>query len=59
MEKNEECCSRKNCGPDDWKCWGSWFSFGSPIGMSLGFGIFLSSIGFFLLLLHWAGVIGK
>lgn len=44
---------------NDWRSWGSWFSWGSPIGLSLGFGIFLSSIGFFLLLLRMAGLLGR
>ena len=37
-----------------WRAWGSWFSWGSPVGM----GIFLISIGIFLVLLHYAGLIG-
>lgn len=41
----------------DWRSWGSWFSWGSPIGLSLGFAIFLISIGIFLFLLHLAGLI--
>ena len=36
-----------------------WYSWGSPIGMALGFAIFINSIGLFLLLLHWSGLIGK
>lgn len=36
-----------------WKSWGSWFSWGSPVGT----GIFLCSVGIFLLLLHLAGII--
>jgi hypothetical protein len=39
----------------NWRSWGSWFSWGSPVGL----GIFLMSIGIFLVLLHYAGLIGK
>jgi len=38
---------------------GSWFSFGSPIGMALGFAIVMISIGIFIYLLHLSGLIGK
>lgn len=37
-----------------WRAWGSWFSWGSPVGL----GLFLISIGIFLVLLHYAGLIG-
>jgi hypothetical protein len=37
-----------------WRAWGSWFSWGSPVGM----GLFLISIGVFLFLIHYAGLIG-
>ncbi|HVU75784.1 MAG TPA: hypothetical protein VHD38_03045 [Candidatus Paceibacterota bacterium] len=37
-----------------WRAWGSWFSWGSPVGL----GLFLISIGVFLVLLHFAGLIG-
>jgi hypothetical protein len=39
----------------NWRAWGSWFSWGSPVG----FGLFVVSIGVFLVLLHYAGLIGK
>jgi hypothetical protein len=39
----------------NWRSWGSWFSWGSPVGL----GLFLISIGLFLVLLHYAGLIGK
>jgi len=39
----------------NWRSWGSWFSWGS----ATGFSIFLVSIGLFLVLLHYAGLIGK
>ncbi len=35
----------------NWRSWGSWFSWGSPVGL----GLFLISIGIFLVLLHLAG----
>jgi hypothetical protein len=37
-----------------WRAWGSWFSWGSPVGL----GLFLIAIGLFLVLLHYAGLIG-
>lgn len=37
-----------------WRAWGSWFSWGSPVGL----GLFLISIGVFLVLLHYAHLIG-
>ena len=37
----------------NWRSWGSWFSWGSPVGL----GLFLISIGGFLVLLHLANVI--
>jgi len=39
----------------NWRSWGSWFSWGSPVGL----GLFIISIGVFLVLLHYAGIIGK
>lgn len=36
---------------------GKWYSWDSPIGLSLGFGIILLSLGGFLLLLHKSGLI--
>ncbi len=36
----------------NWRSWGSWFSWGSPIGL----GLFLISIGIFILLLHLANL---
>ncbi|MDE2037826.1 MAG: hypothetical protein KGI69_01210 [Patescibacteria group bacterium] len=38
----------------NWRAWGSWFSWGSPVGL----GLFLIAIGAFLVLLHYAGLIG-
>jgi hypothetical protein len=35
----------------------SWYGWGAPIGLSLGFSTFIVGIGAFLVLLHVAGVI--
>ncbi len=40
-----------------WKAWGSWFSWGSPVGLSIFLCSLLLSIGVFLLLLHKAGLL--
>ncbi len=40
-----------------WKAWGSWFSWGSPVGLSIFLCSVLLSIGVFLLLLHKAGML--
>ena len=59
MENNEEKKSRfqhQNKFNDDnlpWKAWGSWFSWGSPVGL----GLFLISIGVTLYFIHLAGII--
>ncbi len=36
-----------------WRAWGSWFSWGSPVGLGLA----LISIGVFLWFLHLANII--
>ena len=60
MENNEEKKSRlqhQNKMMDEnlpWKAWGSWFSWGSPVGL----GLFLISIGVTLYFIHLAGLIG-
>ncbi len=40
-----------------WKAWGSWFSWGSPVGLGLGWMLFIIPLGLFLLLLHQAGLL--
>lgn len=35
----------------------NWYGWGSPVGLGLGFSLFIIPIGLFLLLLHSAGVI--
>jgi len=40
-----------------WKAWGSWFSWGSPVGLGLGWTLFIIPLGIFLLLLHEAGLL--
>jgi hypothetical protein len=37
--------------PLNWRAWGSWFSWGSPIGLTLGYAIVMLSTGGFLWLL--------
>jgi hypothetical protein len=37
-----------------WRAWGSWFSWGSPIGL----GLFFVEIGACIWLLHLAGLVG-
>jgi hypothetical protein len=43
-----------------WRAWGSWFSWGSPVGMGLGcalVGLGLVCLGVFAYLIHLAGII--
>ncbi len=40
-----------------WKAWGSWFSWGSPVGLGLGWALFIIPTGLFVYLLHLAEVI--
>jgi hypothetical protein len=35
----------------------NWYGWGSPVGLGLGFGLFIVSLGAFLFLLHAAGMI--
>ncbi len=35
----------------------NWHGWGSPVGLGLGFSLFILPIGVFVLLLHFAGVI--
>ena len=35
----------------------NWYGWGSPVGLSLGFSLFILAIGGFIVLLHVAGVI--
>jgi hypothetical protein len=41
--------------PLPWKAWGSWFSWGSPVGMGIGWTLFIVPLGFFLWVLHLVG----
>lgn len=43
--------------PLPWKAWGSWFSWGSPVGLSIFLCSLLLSVGVFLLLLHYAELV--
>jgi hypothetical protein len=54
MEKAHAEHRENMYGDLPWKAWGSWFSWGSPIGM----GFFVIAIGIFIVLLHLAGLIG-
>lgn len=42
-------------GPLPWKAWGSWFSWGSPVGL----GLLLVCIGITVYFLHLAGLVGR
>jgi hypothetical protein len=44
---------KETVGELPWRAWGSWFSWGSPVGL----GLMLISIGVFLWLLHLANII--
>lgn len=35
-----------------WRAWGSWFSWGSPVGLGLFFALTLLSLGFFIWLIN-------
>jgi hypothetical protein len=39
-----------------WRAWGSWFSWGSPVGLSLGYALFVISTGILVYLLHLAEI---
>jgi len=41
-----------NWTPLNWRAWGSWFSWGSPIGLALFYAIIILSTGAFLWLIH-------
>lgn len=51
FDKNQE---REDNTLKHWRAWGSWFSWGSPVGL----GLFVISIGIFLVLLHFANIVG-
>jgi hypothetical protein len=42
-------------GDMPWRAWGSWFSWGSPVGMGLGWTLFIIPLGIFLMLLKQIG----
>ena len=63
MDKSEvkEYEDHKNPWTNDnlpWKAWGSWFSWGSPVGLGLGWALFIIPTGLFIVMLHAAGLIG-
>lgn len=42
----------QNWPVNNWRAWGSWFSWGSPIGLSLFYAIIIISTGVFIWLVH-------
>ena len=60
MEKEKEINNedwywknREKWGPMNWKAWGSWFSWGSPVGL----GLFFIEIGIVAVLFRYAFVV--
>lgn len=64
MEQNNEQAKykthdeRRQWALDHWKAWGSWFSWGSPVGMGIGWFLFIVGLGIFLYLIGHVGLIG-
>lgn len=38
--------------PLNWRAWGSWFSWGSPVGLGLFYALVAISTGIFIWLIH-------
>jgi hypothetical protein len=38
--------------PLNWRAWGSWFSWGSPVGLGLFYALIIISTGIFIWLIH-------
>ena len=36
----------------NWRAWGSWFSWGSPVGLGLFYALVIISTGIFVWLIH-------
>lgn len=36
----------------NWRAWGSWFSWGSPVGLGLGYALVITSTGLFIWLIN-------
>jgi hypothetical protein len=53
LEKDYAEATLKKWASTNWRSWGSWFSWGSPVGL----GLFIISIGIFILLLHYSGIV--
>lgn len=56
-EKIREKIANDEWTPLPWKAWGSWFSWGSPVGLSIFLCSLLLSCGVFILLLHYAEIL--
>ena len=58
MEESHARHRERMFGEDlPWRAWGSWFSWGSPVGLSIFFSSTLVSLGIFLYFLHVAGLV--
>lgn len=42
----------QNWPMQNWRAWGSWFSWGSPVGLGLGYALVLLSTGMFIWLIN-------
>jgi len=42
----------ENWSPLNWRAWGSWFSWGSPIGLGLFYALVMLSTGAFIWILR-------
>ncbi|MBP9841117.1 MAG: hypothetical protein KBC64_01675 [Simkaniaceae bacterium] len=62
--EGQGCCREESKEDDYEEVWNplpnldAWYGWGSPIGLSLAFGICVNSIGMFIFFLHLAGLIG-
>jgi hypothetical protein len=36
----------------NWRAWGSWFSWGSPVGLGIGYALIVVSTGVFIWLIN-------
>ncbi|HET8574748.1 MAG TPA: hypothetical protein VFM02_01080 [Candidatus Paceibacterota bacterium] len=55
-DEHKQKANHPDWEPLPWRAWGSWFSWGSPVGLGLGWALFIIPLGIFLLLLHQAGI---
>ncbi len=54
----EKAAYTKMQDPDYWFRRSHWDEWGSPVGLSLGWALFVVPLGLFIWLLHLAGLIG-